>query len=69
MTKQMYTAASKLKCVERELKYRRRVYARMVETGKMSFAEAQQQIAIMKEIVEDYRHLASQQEPQLFEGV
>lgn len=62
-----YTPVTKLACVERELKYRRRVYARMVETGKMSFAEAQQQIAIMKEIVEDYRKLASSAAPQLFD--
>ena len=32
----MISAADKMQCAERELRYRRRVYGRLVERGKMT---------------------------------
>ena len=49
--------ADKLKCAERELKMRQRVYARFVDAGKMTAAAAAHEIACMAAIVEDYRKL------------
>lgn len=57
------TAADKLRCAERELKYRRRVYPRMVQQGKMRAVEADLEIAVMRAIADDYR---AQAEPPLF---
>ena len=51
----MTSAADKLAAIERELGYRRRVYARRVEDGKMSEAFAREQIGIFEDIAADYR--------------
>ena len=48
------TAADKLKCVERELKMRYRVYARWVDKGKMTQKQADREIELMEEIAADY---------------
>lgn len=61
-----FTATDKLKCVERELRYRRRVYPRQIQLGKMSWLEAQEQLGLMQEIVDDYRSLAGAEELPLF---
>lgn len=53
----MFTAKEKRECAERELKMRRRVYARWTEEAKMSPHRAEREIALMAEIVEDYRIL------------
>lgn len=50
-----YTAAQKLKEVERELKFRRYVYPRRVAAEKMKQADADFQIAIFEAIEQDYR--------------
>lgn len=50
-----FTAQEKLECAERELKYRRSVYARRVELGHMSAELADRQIALMEAIADDYR--------------
>lgn len=50
-----YTAADKLACAERELKQRRRVYARLVAQERMSQAKADHEIGCMEAIAEDYR--------------
>ena len=50
-----FTPAVKLQCVERELSYRRRVYARLVAAGKMKSDQAEREIMLMESIVEDYR--------------
>ncbi|KYK50085.1 hypothetical protein A1D31_22500 [Bradyrhizobium liaoningense] len=47
----------KLECVERELKYRARVYERLVQRGKMSEPQRQHEIKVMGAIAEDYRRL------------
>ena len=49
------TAADKRREAERELAMRRRVYPRMVETGRMKKHEAARQIAVMEAIAEDYQ--------------
>jgi hypothetical protein len=49
-----FSTKEKRKAVERELAYRARVYARMVEQGKMTQAAADRQIEIFEEIRKDY---------------
>ena len=49
-----YTADQKLKAVEREIAYRRRVFPRLIENGKMSRETAAVQIAIFEAIRADY---------------
>lgn len=50
-----FTACDKLTALERELKYRRIVYARRVTEGKMLAMTAKVQIAVMEAIADDYR--------------
>lgn len=49
------TAADKLACVTRELKYRYRVYDRLVAEGKMTAVKAAREIEIMEELASDLR--------------
>jgi hypothetical protein len=49
------TDSDKLACAERELKMRKRVYARFVDDGKMSAGKAAHEIACMEAIVADYQ--------------
>jgi len=51
------TNQDKLDAVERELGLRRRVYPRMVDSGKMSADFAANQIAIFDAIAADLRQL------------
>lgn len=62
----MITAKEKLRCVERELSYRRRVYARLVARGKMSELQRVEELRLMEAIRDDYRDLASDEEIPLF---
>jgi len=55
------TTSDKLTCVERELKYRQRVYARLVNEGKMSQGKATLELAIMQAIIDDYRQAAEKE--------
>lgn len=41
-----------VKAIERELGYRARVYPRLVQTGKMTQAEANQHVQIMEAVLE-----------------
>lgn len=50
-----FSPADKLKSVERELGFRRRVYPRRVGDGKMKQADADREIAIFEAIAKDYR--------------
>ena len=50
----MITPSEKLKCAERELHYRKRVYGRMVSKGSMSEADRDHEIAVMEAIRDDY---------------
>jgi len=49
-----FTPEDKLRAVEREILMRRRVYARYVQEGKMKQQQADQGIAVMEAIAEDY---------------
>ncbi|WP_338821663.1 hypothetical protein [Bradyrhizobium septentrionale] len=60
------TAADKMQCAERELKYRRRVYGRLVERGKMTTAQAERELEVMEAIALDYRALAMEEPTPLF---
>jgi hypothetical protein len=62
----MIAAKEKLQCVERELSYRRRVYARLVARGKMSELQRVEELRLMEAIRDDYRDLASDEEIPLF---
>lgn len=61
MTAPAFTAAEKLAAVERELTYRRRVYARRVADEKMTQALADRQIALFEAIAADYRAAAEKE--------
>ena len=50
----MFTQADKKAAVERELKYRRRVYPRLIANGKMTDGFAQTQIELFEAILQDY---------------
>lgn len=50
-----FTARQKQQAAAREVAQRQRVYARLVEAGKMKQADAARGIAIMQEIEVDYR--------------
>ena len=60
----MVTNREKLECAERELKFRFRVYDRLVARGKMTKTEQAREIELMSAIVEDYRALAAADEPE-----
>jgi hypothetical protein len=49
------TTKDKLKCAERELALRQRVYPKFVEQGKMSEGQKEHELAAMQAIVDDYR--------------
>src|SRR5258707_11476785 len=49
-----FSAADKRAAVERELVYRRRVFKRLVEAGKMKQSAMDTQIAIFEAIRDDY---------------
>jgi hypothetical protein len=55
MPRPEFTIEEKLKCVERELGMRRRVYSYRVANGKMTRQEADREIDLMASIVEDYK--------------
>lgn len=62
----MITAAEKMECAERELRYRRRVYGRLVERGKMTKAQADRELELMEAIALDYRALAEEEPATMF---
>lgn len=49
-----FSATEKHAAIERELKYRRRVYPRMIAEGKMTDGFAAAQIAVFEAIAADY---------------
>jgi len=60
-----FTAAEKRREMERELGYRRHVYAKMVTGGKMTQVEGDRRIAIVEAIIEDYRAQGEKEELQV----
>ncbi|MER2263549.1 hypothetical protein [Methylobacterium oxalidis] len=63
---QTFTAADKLRCAEREVRQRRRVYAGLVASNRMKQADADREIACMEAIASDYRVQAVAEKPDLF---
>lgn len=61
MNAEPHNATVKLAAIERELKYRRRVYPRWVAEGKMTDGFAAAQIAIFEAIADDYRTQSEQE--------
>ena len=55
-----FTNRQKMQCVQRELGYRRFVYAKRVADGKMKQAKADEEIALMEEISAEYGAAAEQ---------
>ena len=53
----MSSPTEKLRVAERELKYRMRVYPRLVSRGTLSKEKADYEIGVMEDIVADYRAL------------
>ena len=62
----MIAITDKLRCAERELAYRRRVYARLVASGKMTRAVADRELELMIAIVDDYQQLEADEPLELF---
>ena len=59
MTEQRrFTAQEKLDAVERELRFRRRVYPNRVGNGKMTHSAMVEQLALFEQIADDYREKA-----------
>lgn len=52
-----FTNTEKREAADREVKQRERVYPRFVENRKMTQDFADRQIALMREIADDYRKL------------
>lgn len=50
----VFTDLQKLRCVERELKMRKKVYPRWVRNGNMAADQADYEIAVMTEVVNEY---------------
>jgi hypothetical protein len=63
MSARTFTTAEKLAEIDRELKERRRVYVRLVASGKLRKADADRQLLIMLAIRADYAATV-EQDPQ-----
>jgi hypothetical protein len=50
----MYSETDKLRCIERELKYREHVYPRLVSAGKMTKTLMKREIELLQAIRADY---------------
>lgn len=57
----MITDTDKLKCAQRELMRRKRVYTNRVYTKRMTLREADRELAAMAAIVHDYEKLADKE--------
>ena len=64
----MRTPAQMLACAERELKFRKSVFTRRVERGKMSVVEADYEIRTMEAIADHFREIVAKEQPQLFDA-
>jgi len=56
-----FTAAQKARVLAREVSYRVFVYPKRVANGKMTKAQADEQIGIMAEIRDEYQRLADEE--------
>ena len=53
-------------CVKREIRFRERVYPRWVSEARMTKAEADHQLAVMRAVLATLEQLREQQRPGLF---
>ena len=60
----MFTLDQKIACLEREIAMRKSVYWRKVSRGQMTREEAEHEVAVMRAILDDYKH----QQVDLFSG-
>ncbi|BAR61278.1 hypothetical protein ACVIWV_005996 [Bradyrhizobium diazoefficiens] len=60
----MISTTDKLRCVLREISYRKHVYRRRVADGFMTEAQANREIELMEAIAIDYRTMAAAEAPQ-----
>ena len=58
-----FTAAEKRREMQRELGYRRRVYAKMVADENMTQVESDRRIAIIEAIIRDYEQEEEREAP------
>lgn len=49
------TLKEKIRCLQREIAMRKRVYPRWVESGRMSYEDSQREIETMRAILGDYQ--------------
>ena len=61
MSQRPFTAEEKYRCAEREVRQRKHVYPRRVAGGHMTQRLADEQIAIMEAIRDDYEALAQKE--------
>ena len=61
MGERIYTTAEKLAELERELAVRRRAYPRFVSRASITQAQADERMAVLSAIAEDYRALAQKE--------
>lgn len=59
----MFSNADKRAAALRELRFRQKVFPRLVRDGRMTEAEAERETEIMREIADDYA------DPNLFSGM
>jgi len=52
------TLAEQIKCIEREIGYRKRVYPRLVDQGRMKLDQSDYQIAAMEAVLATLRDAA-----------
>jgi hypothetical protein len=57
-----WTVTDKLACIERELRYRARVYPRRIAEGRMTEGHARREIAVMEAIADDLRQQRDKQD-------
>lgn len=55
------TAQDKFKELLREIKQRQHVYPRLIDAGKLTKQKADQQLAVIEAIAEDYRDAADRE--------
>jgi len=53
-----FTATEKLAAIDREVRYRVRVYTRLIAEGKLTKEKANREVAIMRAIAADYHQQA-----------
>ena len=56
-----FSYTDKLKCIERELKYRHHVYPKLVSAGKMTKTLMRRELELLEAVREDYEKMAREE--------